>query len=113
MHLPFTSGTEWQTPKVQAYPQIEAIESEGRKRVDTLLGDWISSCLTGATLVFINPVVGLCVMHVKEHNDDSRGPPSKPDRSIATYSTEPRVTVWLVCVIGLTSILCSLPIPVR
>ena len=120
----FTNGAERRTTKVQAYPRIEAMvgaiqavvhskcfESEGWKRVDTLLGDGISSCLS-ATLVFINPVVELCVMHVKEHTDESRGPPSKPNGSIATYSTEPRATVWLVCVIGLASLLCSLHIPV-
>ena len=108
---------------IQAVIHIKCFQREGWKKVgyyiksqeDTILRVWISSCLS-ATFVFISPVVDLCVMHVKGHTDESRGsprgPPSKPGGFIATYPTEPRATVWLVCAIGLASLLYSPPIPV-
>ena len=65
-----------------------------------------------ATFVFINPVMDLCVVHVRERNDESRSPPSYPNHSIGNPPAEPGATNWLVCVIGLVDLLCSPPISV-
>ena len=85
---------------------------EGRwKKIKYFIRVWIFSCLS-ATFVFINPVLDVCVVQVRERNDEPRSPP-RFDRSIDTPPTGPRATDWLVCVIGLVSLLCSPPIPVR
>jgi len=120
-----TKGAEWRTPRVCVCLQIEAMigvtnavthdmcfQREGERKSNTLLRVWIFSCLS-ATFVFINPVIGVCVVQVRERNDEPRSPPRNFDRSIDTHPTGPRATDWLVCVIGLVSLLCSPPIPVR
>ena len=72
---------------------------------NTILRVGIISCLS-ATFVFINLVVGVCVVHVREHSNEPRSP-SNPAHSIGDSSTEPRGTDWLVCMIGLVPLLCS------
>src|SRR5258706_7812103 len=122
-----TKGAEWRTPRVCVCLQIEAMigvtnavthdmcfQREGERKSNTLLRVWIFSCLS-ATFVFINPVIGVCVVQVRERNDEPRSPPRNFDRSIdapptgiGTPPTGPRATDWLVCIIGLVSLSRSL-----